>query len=196
MLGLICQMSPSIGASALAALALISIVLWRGGTIEKISIPTLFEVKLEKPVHFTGNRLMLYLAVVAFVAAIGLMGLQAAHKCERCDRLPRETAWIYVGEAHGGVFVSTVPIALDLKGVAPQDVPAGSWITLTERREIDPGIAGTKSAMDSPVEDQGRHTCKVLPIGQRLYVVDKRFEGPPSNDVRHLWLRVTLTKPG
>src|SRR5437868_8627684 len=127
MLDLICQISPSIGASALAALALISIVLWRGGTVDKISIPALFEVKLEKAIHFTGKKLMLYLAGVACVAAVTLAALQASHQCERCDGLPGETAWIYIGEAHQGTFISTIPI--DLKGVAPQDIPAGSWIT-------------------------------------------------------------------
>jgi hypothetical protein len=134
MLDLICQISPSIGASALAALALVSIVIWRGGTIEKISIPALFEVKLERAVHFRGDNRILYLAGAAFAAAVLLGGLQATHLCERCDGLPGETAWIYVGEVRDGKFTSTVPVQSELN-VAPQDIPSGSWITLTEPRK-------------------------------------------------------------
>lgn len=196
-----CKSSPAMGASALGAISLIALVLWRGGTVDTIKIPGIFDVKLSKPLVFGGSKIMAALACVALAGALGLGGLQVIGNCDRCSGLPGETAWIYVGEFVDGKFISTVPIEPESKGVAPQDVPKGSWITLTQPRKTminDWSSTKTLRALDSPFDDMGRHvsyTCKVLPIGQRLFIADRQFLGPGPND-RHLWLRVRLTPPG
>jgi hypothetical protein len=78
-LDLICKISPLIGASVLLAMGLVTVVVWRGGTIDSVKIPGLFDVKLSEPIVFTGNRFMLYVAVPAFIGALGLGTLQVTH---------------------------------------------------------------------------------------------------------------------
>jgi hypothetical protein len=197
-----CRISPAIGASIFVAIGLIAIILWRGGTIETVKIPGIFDVKLKEPIVFSGRPLLLYLSVAAFVAAVGLASLQQFHGCERCDGMPGETAWIYGGQfdrATGnfalGPFLSSTET-----GIAPQAVQAGSRITLTEPRKtmiLDYPTLGLVRAMDSPFRRDGKiaYTCKTFPSGQQLYVAAKEINGP-SPDVQHLWVRVRVTPPG
>jgi hypothetical protein len=77
LLDLLCQFSPGIGASVLAALAMIALVTWRGGTVDKIKIPGVFDVALNKPIVFTGSRFFLVVSILAILGAIALGIVQA-----------------------------------------------------------------------------------------------------------------------
>ena len=72
---MICRFSPAIGALVLLVLALFALLIWRGGTIEIIKIPRLFERTLPRPIVLPGSQAMLYVAAVAIVAALGLGAL-------------------------------------------------------------------------------------------------------------------------
>lgn len=201
MLDLLCTVSPAIGASVLLALALVSIVARQGGTIDTVKIPGLADVKLKTPFVLTGSRFLLALSVSAFVGAVALAVLQAAGGCERCDGMPGETAWIYGGEKGVGDQFNSGPFFVPEKaGFKASDVKSGDWIKLTESRKtmiLDYDTLQVKRAMDSPFMVPGRivYTCKVFAVGQRLYVADKRVNGP-SQDVQHVWLRVRMKPPG
>jgi hypothetical protein len=51
--------------------------------------------------------------------------------------------------------------------------------------------------MDNPFLKDGKvtYTCKFLDAGQRLYVADKKINGPNKSD-QHVWLRVRTTPVG
>ena len=116
--------------------------------------------------------------------------------------MPGETAWIYAGEFDGsaGIFKLGPFVASEIPGTATQDIPEGSWIKLLDARRtmiLDYVTKGLERSMDSPFELNGKisYTCRTLPIGQRLYIADKRINGPKPDD-RHIWFRVRLTPPG
>jgi hypothetical protein len=202
LLDLICQFSPTIAASVCLTLAVISLVLWRGGTIKSIRIPGLFDVDLKDPIVFSGSRFLPCISGVALAGGLGLFAVQATGRCTRCDGMPGETAWIYAGQFDGrtGSFQQGPFVVSELTGTLPQNIPPGSWIKLTDSLKtmiLDYSTRGVERARDSPFRLDGKvsYTCRVLPVGQRLYVADKKIDGP-SPDTRHEWLRVRLTPPG
>ena len=88
----LCEISGWGSLSALSVALLVSIILWRGGSIDKIKIPYLFEVTLQRPVIFEGSVLWLLpggtaLFMVLFVAA-------AAGPLELCRG---SSNWVLVG---------------------------------------------------------------------------------------------------
>lgn len=180
-------------------IALVTLVAWRGGKIDKIKIPGLSDVQLNEPIVFTGRRYMPVIAVLAAVSAGVLAYLQSGDSCVRCSGLPGETAWIYVGNTDRSGKFGAPPIKAE-NGAAPIDVRPGTWITLTETRKtmiLDYDSQGTKRALDSPFTLNGKvaYTCKLLPVGQRLFVADRKLNGPNPDD-QHLWLRIRLSPVG
>ncbi len=195
----ICRLSPAIGASALVVIALITLVAWRGGTIDKIKIPGLFDVTLQQPIVFSGRRYMPVIAAIALVLAGVFAWLQSADSCIRCTGMPGETAWIYVGHADRNGNFDQGPFAVSETGVKAQDIRVGMWVKIVDARKtmiIDYDTLGIKRALESPFS-QGKvvYTCKVLPVGQRLYVADRRMRGPNEDD-QHLWFRVRTSAIG
>jgi hypothetical protein len=125
-----------------------------------------------------------------------------AWNAEQCDGMPGETAWIYAGqyEADTGRFVQGPFAVAELEKVPVQNITEGSWIKLTVSRKtmiIDYSTRGVERALDSPFRLDGKvsYTCKIFPVGQRLYVAAKEINGP-SAEVRHVWFRVRLAPPG
>jgi hypothetical protein len=201
-LDLICRFSPTLGALALLLLALLAIVVSRGGTIETIKIPRLFERALPRPIVLPGSRTLRYVAAVAMVAALGLATLQVTHACVSCVGLPGETAWVYAGEFNPQTkkFTKGEFVAAEKAGVPAQNIAPGSWITLKDALRtsiVDYDKTGTARATDSPLTKNATisSTCRKLPAGQRLYVMDKQV-ADASPGVRNIWLRVRLSPPG
>jgi hypothetical protein len=199
---LICRFSPAIGAFVLLVLALFALVVWRGGAIESIRIPRLFERKLPRPIVLPGSRAMLGVAAVAVIAASGLGALQVTHTCASCDGIPGETAWVYAGEfnAQTKKFTKGEFVVAEKAGVPAQNIVPGSWITLKDSLRtmiVDYDKTGMARATDSPLTKNATisATCRKLAAGQRLYVVDKQV-GDASPGVRNIWLRVRLSPPG
>lgn len=198
----VCEFSPAIGASALLAMALIAIVLWRGGKVTKIKVPGLFEVELQKPVVFAGSRYLLYASLVGMASAAGLMAVQLAYECSACEGMPGQTAWIYGGQYDptSNEFLHGPFAIAESAGTALADVREGTWVRLLEPRNtmiLDYEASGLDRALDSPFRLDGRvsYTCKFLPTGTRLYVAQKEVMGP-SPQVRHIWFRVRAVPPG
>jgi hypothetical protein len=199
---MICHFSPAIGALVLLVLALFALVVWRGGAIETLRIPRLFERTLPRPIALPGSQAMLYVAVVAIVAALGLGALQVTHACVSCVGLPGETAWVYVGEFNPQTkkFTKGEFVAAEKAGVPAQNIAPGSWITLKDALRttiVDYDKTGMARATDSPLIKNATisSTCRKLPAGQRLYVMDKQV-ADASSGVRNIWLRVRLSPPG
>jgi hypothetical protein len=199
---LICRFSPAIGALALLVLALFAIVVSRGGAIETIKIPRLFERRLPRPIVLPGSRAMLYVAAAAIIAALGLGALQATHACVSCDGMPGETAWVYAGEFNPQTkkFTKGEFVAAEKAGVPAQNIAPGGWITLKDSLRtmiVDYDKTGMARATDSPLTKNTTisSTCRKLPAGQRLYVMDKQV-ADASPGVRNIWLRVRLSPPG
>jgi hypothetical protein len=202
MIDLVCRFSPAIGAGVLLVLTLFALVVWRGGAIEAVRIPRLFERKLPRPIVLPGSRSMFYVAVVAVVAAIGLTALQLGHACARCDGLPGETAWVYAGEFNPLTkkFTKGEFVAAEKTGVLAQNIAPGSWITLKNSLRtmiVDYDKTGMARATDGPLTKNATiaPTCRMLPAGQRLYVMDKQV-GDASPGARNIWLRVRRSPPG
>lgn len=201
-LDLVCRFSPLVGASALLALAFISIALWRGGTIEALKIPGLFDVKLGRPINFSGKRYLSYVSILAFVAALFLAGFQLTQDCSRCEGMPGQTAWIYAGSYDSDADTAQAPpfVESDPTGVATQNIAPNTWIKLLERRNtmiLDYATQGTERALDSPFRRDGKvsYTCKWLEAGDRVYVAAKEINGPSPKE-QHIWFRVRFTRPG
>ena len=198
---LICRFSPAIGALVLLVLALLALLVWRGGAIETIRIPPLFQRTLARPIVLLGSRAMLYVAAVAIVAALGLGVLQVMHACVSCDGLPGETAWVYAGEFNPQTkkFAKGEFVAAEKAGVLAQNIAPGSWITLKDGLRtmiVDYDKTGMARATDSPLTKNTTiaSTCRKLPAGKRLYVMDKQVAD--ASGVRNIWLRVRLSPPG
>jgi hypothetical protein len=184
---MICRFSPAIGALALLMLALFAIVVSRVGAIESIK---------------KGRWALLCVAAIAIVAALGLGALQVTHVCVSCDGMPGETAWVYAGEFNSLTkkFTKGEFVAAEKAGVAAQNIAPGSWITLKDSLRttiVDYDKTGMARASDNPLTKNATisSTCKKLPAGQRLYVVEKQV-GDASSGVRNIWLRVRLSPPG
>jgi hypothetical protein len=198
----ICRFSPAIGALVLLVLALLALVVWRGGAVETVKIPRLFEKKLPRPIVLPGSRAMLYVAAVAIVAALGLSALQVTHACVSCDGIPGETAWVYAGEFNPQTkkFTKGEFVAAEKAGLAAQNIGPGSWITLKDALRtmiVDYDKTGLARATDSPLTKNTTisSTCRKLPAGQRLYVMEKQV-ADAAPGVRNIWLRVRLSPPG
>jgi hypothetical protein len=199
---LICRFSPAIGALALLALALFALVLSRGGAIEAIRIPYLLSRALPRPIVLPGSRAMLYVAAVAVIAGAGLGALQVTHACVSCDGMPGETAWVYAGEFNPQTrkFTKGEFVAAEKAGVPAQNIATGGWIKLKDGLRtmiVDYDKTGMARATDSPLTKNATiaPTCRKLPVGQRLYVMDKQV-ADASPSVRNIWLRVRLSPPG
>jgi hypothetical protein len=199
---LICRFSPAIGALVLLLLALFALLVWRGGAIESIGIPRLFNRTLKRPIVLPGSWAMLYAAMVAIVAAAGLGALQLTHACASCDGMPGETAWVFAGEFNTQTkkFTKGEFVAAEKAGVPAQNIASGSWITLKDSLRtmiVDYDKTGMARATDSPLTKNATvsPTCRKLAAGQRLYVMDKQV-ADASPGVRNIWLRVRRSPPG
>jgi hypothetical protein len=198
----VCRFTPAIGASVLFVMALIALLVWIGGAIERIKVPPLFDIRLAHPIVFNGSWLMFGLALLALAGAGGLGYVQATHTCASCEGMPGETAWVYAGQFNPqtkkftqGEFVSS-----EKAGVPIQNIAAGNWILLKDNLRtmiVDYDKSGTARATDNPFTKGAtmNYTCKKLPVGQRLYVVEKQTADPLPG-VRHIWLRVRKSPPG
>jgi hypothetical protein len=196
----VCRFTPAIGASVLFVMALIAISVLVGGSAGKIRFPALSEMRLAHPIVING--LMLCVTLLAVAGAAGLGYVQATHACVSCEGMPGETAWIYAGQFNPqtkkftqGEFVSS-----EKAGVPVQNIGAGNWITLKDTLRtmiVDYDKTGSARASDNPFIKGGtmNYTCKMFPVGKRLYVVDKQT-GDPSPSIRHIWLRVRMSPPG
>jgi hypothetical protein len=119
-----------------------------------------------------------------------------------CMGLPGETAWIYAG-AYDGVnrkFKTTPVFKISSSNRAPESVELGDWIELMQPRRtmiLDYGTRGLDRALDSPFTLDGKivYTCKTLGVSERLYVSDRKINGPSPSD-SHVWLRVRRAPPG
>jgi hypothetical protein len=197
---LFCKVSPAIGVGVCIAIALLSVAAWRGGHIEKVSIPGLFEIKFKEPIVFEGNKLFLGVSLFSLIVAIAIGSLQFGKTCERCDGLPGETAWIFGGTLdYSGGFSQGPYLRAENAGVAPAQVAPGMWVILEEpRKTMIMGYDITKlaRAMDSPFSGGPvNYTCKLLPKGTRLLIADRQIRGPSPAE-RHIWYRVRFTPVG
>lgn len=140
-------------------------------------------------------------AGAASFAVIGYL-LAAGNVADRCQGLPGETAWIYAGpyDALQARFKAPPTFKISNQDRDAAYVEPGDWIELLQPRRtmiLDYAKTGTDRALDSPFLLNGKinYTCKNLNAGDKVYVADKKVNGPTASD-NHVWLRVRAGPPG
>lgn len=197
----LCRFSLGVISGLLVFLALTFIVVWNGGKIEKIKIPGLFDVTLDPPITFPGNRYVALLAGFCFFVAAVAGSFQYFNPCTTCEGLPGQTAWIYAGnvDLNTGKFTEAPVLESIPAGTKILDIEARTWIKLLAPRRtmiLDYDTTGHSRALDSPFsKGKVAYTCKLLSAGQELYVAEKRVNGPDPRD-NHVWFRVRFTRVG
>jgi hypothetical protein len=201
MLEPLCRLAPTIGASAFVLIGLVALAFRRGGTIERISIPGIFDVKLRQPYTIPQTPNAIYYAAPLFAGAVALYSISWTGLCALCGGMPGETAWIYIGQYNPieGSFANGPNARPEKPNEHLQDIKGGEWVVLNTPLKtmiLDYSTRGTMRALDSPFSGGTiNYTCKILPKGQRLYVAEKKMRGP-SEDLQHIWLRVRMAPPG
>ena len=100
----LCTFSGWVSIAAISAVLLTSVVLWRGGSIEKIKLPHLFEVKLHNPIAFQGSRFWLLPGCLALFALFGLIVLSLTAQCEKSPTKLNELALRWLEEQLGHTY--------------------------------------------------------------------------------------------
>jgi hypothetical protein len=197
-----CHVSPLVSGSVSVFIGLLALAFRAGGTVEKISLPGVFEVKLNAPYTIPQTPRALYYSLGFFACAAALYSLPLTGACTLCSGMPGQTAWIYVGQYDPtlGKFVIGPFVRPEKSDERPENIDSNEWVPLNEPLKtmiLDYNTRGLMRALDSPFILNGmvNYTCKVLLKGQRLYVAQRDMNGPSAN-VQHLWLRVRMAPPG
>jgi hypothetical protein len=140
--------------------------------------------------------------------------IELTHEINPCGRFCSTTRKLRVERSRdghcGGVYAGKFNpqtkkfakgefVVAEKTGVSAQNIAPGSWIKLKNNLSTmiaDYAKTGMARATDSPLTKNATitATCRKLPAGQRLYVMDKQIAD--ASGVRNIWLRVRLSPPG